>query len=983
MTPQGRRRQANKDFLVEGALLCAVLAAAGGMAGTSLPFRFWGPAILVFVLMPFPAMDPAAYGWSLVRKRAASWCAMWGALGALSYVTTSNPARLWWVGAPWMALSTLYYVRLRGGAVSRLLKIETAPAGKGGADGSTSGLGWRFLFREGARRLYQLRCDVALGDGVVLSLVAWLGWSFYPQAWPDPFGLPLLVACWVLAQLALKTPLLPLGLRLFGSLFVSVVVLGLGGLGWLAIRGQSLGAGHVVVLVYAAVAVLVYRCLEDRMRVRWPTPMAENLRWLGLLLVWAWSLRGFFSVVLHGAGDALWYGMMLADMLEQVRAGVFPVFVGQTEYQFNGAIYPVRVAPAFHYLGALTDALTFGTLNLFGVQNALIAGQGLAALLMCYVAAGRMAGSSRWIAWVAAVLFLTCPGTLGIAYNSDLYMSWMTVPFIPIAIYSLVRWLEGEPKAAIALGASLGWMWWGHSPIALWMTLFAGTGAVVGVIVRRACNTRELMGVFGGAGMFAAIAAYPVASVLCFPPESGMKTAAFQEAIARTFMPILREVFPRTLLPVSPVGRSLSDFQLGYSLWLVLLLAAAVALLKGKLALRVLTVFAVFLAVLLLPIPGVTLFLWETIPDFVRNTTGNWVMNRLYLVQAGLLVFAGVMALRAVAPAGASRRLRGAVQAICLAACLYSLWQAGHFVTGSLVGRRPFESADVQSRKENAMVTRFAYLVFPRLPDYFSHGVVDPVLENRLWDVAAKNVIVSNAQAVFAGAADQIVTGAFEIDPQNPRGGLRWNRTIKLEPDKRYVCRFEFLRDDVAGVIRFDGGVWREYAIPEYGSTQSFGLGGRHSPFVGLWTTRERAAEASVSFIVSQPSDRLHEILPFGNVAVAEYDPARLPVHVKSWIPYKAIVRAPGDALLETPRMYQQSYRAWVNGRRVDSQKSPEGLVMLPVPSGESEVKVIYVPPVGLLILFWLSAAAGVCWVSRGVVLRWKSAWLEQGCRGA
>src|ERR1019366_4027418 len=39
-----------------------------------------------------------------------------------------------------------------------------------------------------------------------------------------------------------------------------------------------------------------------------------------------WLMRGFERATLHGGADALWYGMNLADMVAQVRSGVFPVY---------------------------------------------------------------------------------------------------------------------------------------------------------------------------------------------------------------------------------------------------------------------------------------------------------------------------------------------------------------------------------------------------------------------------------------------------------------------------------------------------------------------------------------------------------------------------------------------------------------------------------------------------------------------------------
>ena len=96
---------------------------------------------------------------------------------------------------------------------------------------------------------------------------------------------------------------------------------------------------------------------------------AEIVRWILLLLVGAWLLHPYATDRLIGSGDALWYRNMLADYISQIRAGVFPVYVGQTDFAFNGAVYPLRVAPLYQHAAGILDMMTghkleYGTLQL-------------------------------------------------------------------------------------------------------------------------------------------------------------------------------------------------------------------------------------------------------------------------------------------------------------------------------------------------------------------------------------------------------------------------------------------------------------------------------------------------------------------------------------------------------------------------------------------------------------------------------------------
>jgi uncharacterized membrane protein YfhO len=69
--------------------------------------------------------------------------------------------------------------------------------------------------------------------------------------------------------------------------------------------------------------------------------------------------------------------------------------------------------------------------------------------------------------------------------------------------------------------------------------------------------------------------------------------------------------------------------------------------------------------------------------------------------------------------------------------------------------------------------------------------------------------------------------------------------------------------------------------------------------------------------------------------------------------------------------MYQPGYGALVDGKPAAVSQSPDGLVCVAVPAGESNVTVSYVPPAGLRALYWLSflgiacsgAAAALAWL--------------------
>jgi hypothetical protein len=106
-------------------------------------------------------------------------------------------------------------------------------------------------------------------------------------------------------------------------------------------------------------------------------------------------LHPFLTHQLLGAGDALWPVNILADFVTQVRAGHFPVFIGQTDYAFNGAVYPLRVAPYYQHFAAAIDAVTGQRLDFVELQHATVVLSGFGGLLAVYLTGTWLAPGHR------------------------------------------------------------------------------------------------------------------------------------------------------------------------------------------------------------------------------------------------------------------------------------------------------------------------------------------------------------------------------------------------------------------------------------------------------------------------------------------------------------------------------------------------------------------------------------------------------------
>jgi hypothetical protein len=691
-------------------------------------------------------------------------------------------------------------------------------------------------------------------------------------------------------------------------------------------------------------------------------PRQEIARWLVLLATGLWLFHPFMTGRQIGAGDALWYTHMLADYVTQLRAGIFPVFVGQTDYAFNGAVYPLRVAPLYQHLAVAIDLVTFRQLGFFALQHATVIVCGFAGLFVSYLALVRIAPAQRWAACGLAVLYVSCPGVLGTIVTQDLYMTWMTVPILPVAVYGIVRTFQHDDLTAQAcLAAALAALWQSHSPIALWMTLIAGGTQAVRLLVlhrHRDAWFRALAGV----ALFVVLGLYPFVSLASLRVPGATSTVTASLAHPEQIAAAVRAVFPAILLPLSDHARTLADLQLGYGLWLVLFAVIGASLLSARWDMRLLLVACLGLLLLLLPVPFLNDWLWLHLPETLRRITYYWPMQRFYLILGALLAAAGQLALAVLTDKREDEKTLAAINSpspltspltfpltlTLTLACGWSLWEARQFIRA---GEERTASAEVSARDlrpENRLLMTHAYGFLPALPAYFSHGVMDPSVETRL--------LTRDKFEVMPPIVGTVVqTSDFQGQVDDNPGVLKLTPTLQLEPGQRYVLDFEFSPHRYAGVLQLSGRTFfREYLLPQSGEPRAFGTESANAKSLSLWTTAAEPEVVTLRFIPTG-GDKPGEFSNFARFTFRKLDPTAGPATVTSLLPFRATVHPAADAWLETPRVYIPGYVATVDGHATEVQRSPQGLVMIPVTATTHEIELRYQGPIGLRVSYWLS----------------------------
>lgn len=929
------------------ALISALWAAPQFVPGASLPASAWGIAAIAFLFAPGRSRHPSPV-WRELTQYLFSFVAVGLSLLAADFFIL-NLRRAAYAFIPlWIAIDFL--------ALLRFLpwKAKVAPI-------CEKAVGW--LQALGRNRLMVFD-DVAISGALIAGAVTWLARALAPalhlpggaalcagglwllidrlpvRRWQDGTSRPARLGR-LFARQAMWTLLVAACSSLLAGGFSRDFV------AWLIVTNLFLGGfafSHANGVVHGF----------------------ENLRRVLLGAYALWLVHPFATIVTQGSGDGAWYANTVADVLAQTHAGTFPVFVGQSEFLFNGGIYPLRLAPLLQHYAMLADLLTLGTLQASAVLNLVLILTFLAGCAITYTMLASLIPDLRWGAAGLTMLYLGCPGVLALVYSSDLYMTWTTLPWLPVAYCGCARSFRDRgirPFGEMVLG--LAPLWWGHAPVALWSTLVVGLIQLFR-LARQPLRLLDWRILAGAAGAFALLALYPLVSVLAVPLEPGTPNIVYQ-ASPGSIVYFLNEAFPGMLLPLSRQLRSLADFQSG---WAILLLIAATATTAWRLRLRLLEFWcvagaALVLLFLLVPIPGVSLAIWTFIPGFIRNPTGTWPMQRFYVIIAVCAIFSTASFSKALSEIRGRRSHR--IGWLLLAAIIWTTFEADVYVANARRIQASYAQVQSQRLPENNVLTRYSYLVFSKPPAYFSHGTVDPLLEQRLLARGSLQVLLSNTGSITSPSGIGRLLGSGILSSRRLGEGTDWHLEpeFRLEPQRRYVLDFDFLQPDAKGVLVIGGHTLsRVYELPRHGEELAFGSGAAASKSLPLFTSSSTAGTIQLRFILSEtPASR--DLSAFARYRWLEYSPEDLPIRVNGWIPYDARVNSPTPAWLETPRMFQQGYRARVDGREVVPAKSPQGLVMFPVPPGESHVTLIYRPPLLLGSTYFISLSAFV------IVLGW------------
>lgn len=815
------------------------------------------------------------------------------------------------------------------------------------------------------------------------GVVTWLAWArlAYTDRPPGPWYHVALPAALV-ALLAWA-----LGWHDFGR--HRIVGTATRGLGVALATGAGLAAAGAAGLLHTTIAadlwlagaagtlLLGVRLLYFATRATWPGQPLEMFRWLALAAAVTTILRPFFMADGLGSGDAYWYTLMLKDFVAQWRAGVFPVWVGQGTYAFDGAISPLRLAPWFQHAAGILDLLTCHALAPIALKNATLMVTGLAGAFSAYFCLRAILRAHPTIASILAWLWLASPGVLAPLMAGDQIMTFMTLPFVPIVLYAWwCAWNDNVRHTVLLLPAGLAGLWMSHAPIALWLSLFSALQYLALILVRRSWK-REWRRLAVMALLFGVLGSLPFVSVFSLDNLIHIATPV------GSVLDEIRLAFPANILPIDVHRAIISTYQLGYTIAASGVLALLLGLAFRPRASPAFLAASLLIAPFTLPVPWLTGVVWRSLPSWFVTIDNVWPMQRLFLIWGLVILFALAVVL---ADSRLSRRpwFAGLVGVALLAGCGWSWHEAVKLQRWVMRTHTPAAVAEGLLAPNNATLTRYCYSAFSWTPAYVNHGYMDPYLQNRLLDPKTGAVLLSNADAAapLLAVRDRSLrapyprltqSGIFTATRIGETTTYRLTPPLSLSPGKRYALRFDFLHPGTSGVLQFlDNRLYREYYLPDAGAglnrrgpSLTFGSEPQSSKVLSLWVRGTHPVTPNVLFVAPHAGPDSYS---FARFWLFTFAPGRLPIAVQSLIPYRARVQTAVPAWLETPRVWQPQWHATVNGRSVAIERSAQNLVAVPVSPGTSEITLRYRAPWYLKLSFavwlvgWTVLAAAGAW---------------------
>ena len=691
----------------------------------------------------------------------------------------------------------------------------------------------------------------------------------------------------------------------------------------------------------------------------WPNNTKEKLRLLTLFFLVFLLYWPFLRDVNLGMGDAHWYHSMMASALDQFKQGIFPIYVTQGFFNYFGNTI-VR-APYYLFLGQLLNFITAGYFSSLCIQHFTVFFTASAAAYSMYCILKKIHPGRPTFALFFAFFYISTPAILGVIYAEDMYYSFMTLPFLPILFYGLIRAYDQNDFLSVILVASaLSLLWMAHPPIALWATATCALFYCMRFIWLNTGYTHLLMVV----GLFIVFSCWQFTAIYGLSLGSEY-VGNFSKTYVDMVLSTLNLQMPGVFLPleIHYTRHKLHFLQLGYTLWLALSTSLLIVIFirsSRKYRLICSLICTATLLLFLYPLPWLGQFLWSLTPQTARNITNIWPNQRLYFPITCLVSIIGYIAVAKLYQL-ANLQQKKIIYFILLICTVWNIEQGYYFI-------KKFSLHWFQTNwteKDNLFFHRAGPI---DVNTHFFEGSYDPILKNKLLDANAKPILADDNEAFITNLCMKNSKPVYNKLFLYPETFYSENTTTGIQTEKYLLCVKYKNKPQQHLTIEITG-----KNFPSRYLEPSSLLNSEQISIIPFGWKHPTPYALKVSL------NTLHKTIKPIQYGLIPYDSTMLPIHIKSLLPYHATINnTNGGKYLEVFKYYYPGYNAMVNGRPSKVLESPTHLIMIPVIEGPNDITLSYEGTNAMRLSFYISATG---WILLLAYLIWRTLPLFSGAR--
>jgi hypothetical protein len=701
-------------------------------------------------------------------------------------------------------------------------------------------------------------------------------------------------------------------------------------------------------------------------KLKWPLPypLPPEVRAYGpiLLLVVAALLimMPFINGRVLGGGDSLWYRYLAGDAILQAKQGIFPVYVGQTEYNFTA--YPLVISLLFYHLFVSVDATTFHLLSVNQAFNLTTVIFGMLHVFVPYFSLRQLLPHRPWICALLVLLFLLSPSTISLLYTHDTYPSFFTTPFVPAAmVASVLMTRHFAPKPAIVLAGCLTIQWMIHAPTGLMTGIFAALIALCSLPLRQTSIRAIMLNNVLAGGTFLLLSSWYLASMYVAEISSldtsrGNQDSFFVSAgFVRQASELVQSLWPGAMLPVDTAHPEQS-VQLGYGLCAVFLGSMAGAVLKRRWDVLTIVVPLALICAYIFPIPGLTKSFIASLPHQFEDLNFHVLYQKLYKFIASGVVVAIVLTLRDFTRGDFMFRMVGVISLVALP---WATFEASKIVGYGAAHAKTRDESDRLFDRSQVMTMPYNFFRITADVDFLATRY-DPELFEQIIDAKSGQVKTSNMDTVVSGC----LAGKGKIVPQLSPSCSGTSCSFPSAPQHTVYPASKFvLPANQQAMFSFHSAYSGDvpYALNIYRNKVLFTRADIRWPRRYTFPVTNFSGAAAEFEVGMARVPEVQGPIRWSDLCVATYESSGLAIKQISTLPYEvSLSSAEGDAL-ETRFNYLRGFHATVDGVATPVFRSPRSRLAIPLPPGSHRVRVAYDPPTTVKVALAISSLAAIC----------------------